>query len=107
MKKLFLSVCAFACFMLVNAQNSTDSTKMSKDCITMKDGKVWQIKGMDTTEVAEDLTLDNGIVVMKDGNVKMKDGKMVMLKEGDCLWMNGKITSKGMKKKGDKTSGKK
>ncbi|MES1249083.1 MAG: DUF6799 domain-containing protein, partial [Chitinophaga rupis] len=62
--------------------------------------KVWQIKSGATTEVTDDVTLDSGTVVSKDGTVKTKDGKTVMLKEGDCVWMDGKITHKDMKKNG-------
>jgi len=102
MKRLFLIAVAMASIVLVNAQTDTSAHKgMKKDCIMMKDGKVWQMKDGNTTEITEDLTMDNGTVVMKDGNVKMKDGKTVMLKEGDCLWPNGKITHKGDMKKKD------
>lgn len=101
MKKLFLAIIALTSVVLLNAQNADQTAKkdMKKDCIKMQDGKVWQEKDGNTTELTADVTLDNGTVVSKDGNVKMKDGTTVMLKEGDHVWMDGKIThGKGKKK---------
>ena len=100
MKKLFLAIIALSSVVLLQAQNSDQSAKkeVKKDCIKMQDGKLWQDKDGNTTEVTEDITLSNGTIVMKDGNVKMKDGSTVMLKDGDYVWMDGKITH-GKKKK--------
>jgi uncharacterized protein with FMN-binding domain len=107
MKKMLVMLIAVFAIVTVNAQNADQAQKkeMKKDCITMKDGKVWQTKDGQTTELQQDVALENGTVVSKDGNVKTKDGKTMMLKDGDCLWMNGKMTHMAMKKKEGKATG--
>ena len=106
MKRLFLMLIALSSVVLLNAQTTDTSHKdMKKDCIAMKDGKVLQMKDGNSTELTADVTLEDGTIVSKDGTVKTKDGKTVMLKEGDRVWMNGKISHKGMKKKDEKSSG--
>ena len=99
---LAMLVAVFA-VVLVNAQDTHKNT-MKKDCIMMKDGKVMQTKDGNTTELTDDVTLPNGTVVSKDGTVKTKDGKTSMLKDGDCVYMNGKMTHMAMKKKDAKPS---
>ena len=93
--------------MVIYAQSNAqpENKEMKKDCITMKDGKVWQTKDGKTEELTGDVALTNGTIVMKDGNVKMKDGSTKMLKDGDCVWMDGKMTHMAMKKKPAKSSG--
>jgi hypothetical protein len=107
MKKMLATMVAvFAMVILVHAQTASQPEKksMKKDCIMMKDGKVWQTKDGNTAELTSDVTLPNGTVVSADGNVKTKDGKTTMLKDGDCVWMNGKMTHMAMKKKDGKQS---
>jgi hypothetical protein len=102
MKKLLMMMMGLAMVVMVNAQAQPEQKKdMKKDYITMKDGKVMQSKDGNVAELTEDVTLDNGSVVSKDGTVKMKDGKTVTLKEGDYVWMDGKITH-GKKKDGER-----
>jgi len=102
MKKLLLMMMGLAMVVMVNAQAQPEQKKdMKNDYITMKDGKVMQSKDGNVAEIAEDVTLDNGTVVSKDGTVKTKDGKTITLKEGDYLWMDGKITH-GKKKDGER-----
>ena len=107
MKKMLvmLMACCMGIVMYAQSNDQAEKKMMKKDCITMKDGKVWQTKDGKTAELSEDVTLPNGTVVMKDGNVKMKDGTMKMLKDGDCVWMEGKMTHMTMKKKPAKTTG--
>lgn len=105
MKKMLAMLVAVFAVVLVNAQNADHGHKtMKKDCIMMKDGKVVQMKDGNTTELTGDVTLSNGTVVSKDGTVKTKDGKTSMLKDGDCVYMNGKMTHMAMKKKDTKSS---
>jgi len=100
MKKMLAMLVAVFAVALVNAQNADQAHKsMKKDCIMMKDGKVVQMKDGNTTDVTGDVTLTNGTVVSADGTVKTKDGKTSKLKDGDCVWMNGKMTHMAMKKK--------
>ena len=44
------------------------------------------------------MTMKNGTKCMTNGECKMKDGKKMMLKEGDCMEMSGKMCSDKMKK---------
>lgn len=73
--------------------------KPMKDCVIMKDGKMWTMKGGKTMEMTQPATMNNGTTVMADGTVKTKEGKTMMMKEGDCMYMSGKM-KKMMKKKG-------
>jgi len=62
-----------------------------KDCVMMKDGKMMVTKKGNTMAMDETMTMANGTMVMADGTVKMKDGKTKMLKNGDCVYMDGKM----------------
>jgi hypothetical protein len=57
-----------------------------KDCVMMKDGKMWVVKNMTTT-----MTCKNGSTVMANGTVKAKDGKTTMMKSGDCICTDGSM----------------
>lgn len=75
--------------------NKMKSEKMmqGKDCVMMKDGKMMVMKNGATMAMDKDMTMSNGTTVMTDGTVKMKDGKTMMLKDGECVYMNGKMGS--------------
>ena len=76
--------------------NKMNHMKMKKDCVMMEDGKMMVMKGGKTMGMDKDMTLTNGATVMTDGSVKMKDGTSKQLKNGDCMYMDGKMM--GMKK---------
>lgn len=107
MKKLtMLLFAAIACTNIATAQDTTKakdkmhhmgSMKAMKDCVMMKDGKMMVMKGGETTVMDQEMTMTNGTVVSTDGSVKMKDGTSKQLKDGDCVYMDGKVKS-GMKK---------
>ncbi|MES1220582.1 MAG: DUF6799 domain-containing protein [Bacteroidota bacterium] len=107
MKKMLVMLLACCMGVAIYAQTTDQTAKKQtkKDCIMMKDGKIWQTKDGKTEELTADVALENGTTVMKDGTVKMKDGTTKMLKDGDCVWMDGKITHMAMKKKTEKTTG--
>jgi len=71
-------------------QGSANMHKM-KDCVMMEDGKMMVMKGGKTMEMNKDMTLANGTTVMTDGSVKWKNGKTAMLKDGECIYMDGKM----------------
>ena len=73
---------------------------MKKDCVMMKDGKMMTMKGGKTMAMDQDMTMTNGTTVSTDGTVKMSDGSTKQLKDGDCVYMDGKMMSgmNGMKK---------
>ncbi|HYF34954.1 MAG TPA: DUF6799 domain-containing protein [Prosthecobacter sp.] len=68
--------------------------------IAMKDGKLWVMKDGETSELKETVTLNDGTKVMADGSYTQKDGKKEMLKDGDAITWEGKVTDhdKVMKK---------
>jgi len=55
----------------------------------MKDGKLVQMKDGKEIAMTEDVKLGNGTLVHKDGSMDTKDGKKMMLKDGECIDMNG------------------
>ena len=116
MKKLsMLLLAAFICTSVVHAQDTAAAMahkpmghhkkhhmgEMKKDCVMMKEDKMMVMKGGKTMAMDQDMTLANGTVVSTGGSVKMSDGKTKQLKNGDCIYMNGKMMSgmNGMHKK--------
>jgi hypothetical protein len=71
--------------------------KMMKDCVMMENGKMMVMKGGKPMAMYQDMTLTNGATVSTDGTVKMQEGTSTQLKDGDCVYMDGKMSS-GMKK---------
>ncbi len=69
-----------------------------KDGVEMKEGKVMVMKGANTMELKENLMLKTVTVVMADCSVKTKGGKMMQLKEGEFMDMNGKMKTDKMDK---------
>lgn len=70
-----------------------------KDCVMMHDGKVMVMKGGKHMPLSQQMTLTNGATVMTDGTVKMADGTSKMLKEGECVYMDGTMGMMPMKGK--------
>ena len=50
--------------------------------------------------MGKDMIMKNGTTCMTNGECKMKDGKKMMMKEGDCMDMGGKMCTDKMKKMG-------
>jgi hypothetical protein len=106
MKKLFVVMVACTLSSAIFAQTDKDtkmddmkhSEKMAKgsmkmkDCVMMEDGKMMVMKNGENMAMNEDMTMKNGTTVRKDGTVKMKDGKTMMLKDGDCVFMDGRMS---------------
>jgi hypothetical protein len=65
--------------------------KHMKDCVMMEDGKMMTMMGGNKMAMDHDTTMKNGTEVMTDGTVKMKNGKTMMLKNGDCVYMDGTV----------------
>ena len=106
MKKIIVCIVALITFSVLTTsvfgQEKKVDSKMGKmngkmkDCVMMKDGKMMVEKGGKTMAMDKSVTMSNGTVVMPDGSVKTKDGTTKMLKDGDCVYMNGKMTSMKM-----------
>jgi hypothetical protein len=71
-----------------------------QDCIMMMNGKPMVMKGGQHTSLNQQMTLPNGTVVMPDGTVKMADGTTRMLKNGECVYMDGTLGKMKMMKGG-------
>jgi hypothetical protein len=61
------------------------------DGYTFQDGNMLLVKNGIFTQIEEDTTLVNGIMVMCDGNYINKDGTKAMFKEGEHMDMSGNI----------------
>lgn len=70
------------------------------DGFMMKDGAVMQMTDGMSKAIEEDVKLKNGIIIMKDGRVKYKNGKVISLKEGDWVLRDGTVKHPAGKKKG-------
>jgi hypothetical protein len=98
MKKLMLlCMLCIGCLTMQAQDKQKHKDKMSKDCVMMEDGKMMSMMGGKTMMMDKDMTMKNGTTVMTDGTVKMKDGKTMMLKDGDCVMMDGSLKHMGMK----------
>ena len=113
MKKLSMFIlAAFVCSIAVFAQDTTTTTTHSmtkkthkmdhssmkmKDCVMMKGGKMMVMKGGEKMAMDNETTFTNGAKVSTDGLLTKKDGTTKQLKNGDCVYMDGKMAGK-MKK---------
>jgi hypothetical protein len=50
------------------------------------------MKNGESMAMSKDMTMSNGTTVMTDGIVKMKDGKTTTINNGECIYMNGKMS---------------
>jgi hypothetical protein len=99
MKKL-IGLFAFTAITLCSfAQDSTKmqdtsmstGKQMKKDCVMMKDGQVMSMKDGQKMKLDQTMTLTNGTTIAPDGTIKWPNGKTAMLKEGQCIYMDGKM----------------
>lgn len=74
---------------IVTAQQKAHDNK--EVCYLMKGGKMYHVQNGKETLMKKEVTLKDGIVIMTNGDYKMKNGKKEMLKEGECINENGKI----------------
>ncbi len=69
-----------------------------KDCVMMKDGKMWMMKGGKTMPMTSEMKMSNGNTVTTNGEVMMADGNKMMMKNGDCMDMHGMMMPSNMGK---------
>lgn len=99
MKNLFLTMLAIALSFGAFAQEKlptkdtipTEQKTQLKDAYVMKDGKMWQIKAGEKSEMTADVTLVNGTIIMANGTVKKTDGQAITLKNGQFVDLEGNI----------------
>ena len=100
MKKLLILFVAFTLSTGAFAQHKMDKIEkmdMKKDHMMMKGGRIEMVKAGKTMAMDKNMTLINGTTVSTGGMVKMKDGKTMQMKEGEMMYMDGKMG--GMPKK--------
>lgn len=66
-----------------------------KDGVLRKDGKVWQLKAGDKSEVSGEAILSDGTKVMAGGEVISKDGKKWSMNDGDAILQDGRVVMEG------------
>ena len=73
----------------------TTSARMN-NYISKVDGKIIRVENGINTSLNEAVVLKNGTRVKTDGTVIMKNGKQYLLKEGDKLYLDGRIADMKM-----------
>jgi hypothetical protein len=97
MKKLLILLAAATIGLTAAAQHeghtqkATDQTNHTKEHLMMMDGKMMHIKDGKTMELTQEMKLSNGATIAKDGTLKMKNGKTRKLKDGEMIYMDGKM----------------
>ena len=74
------------------ARAAQPSSQSAKGYCLMKDGNMLLVKNGEMAPMTVTLTMGDGSLCMPDGTCQRKDGTTVMLKEGQSMLMNGKIT---------------
>ena len=101
-KKVFTTVVAslltMVLFLTFSTANAQKKNNAMKDCCMMKDGKMMVMKDGKTMPMDKMMTMKNGTTCMTNGECTMKDGSKMMLKNGDCMDMSGKMCTDKMKK---------
>ena len=103
MKKLMILIVALTLSVGAFAQEKMNHKMDSKmdmktDHFMMEGGKMMMIKNGETMSMDKDMTLRNGTVVKMDGTVKKKNGKSMKLKDGQMIYVNGKMSGMGKMK---------
>ena len=96
------TVSLFALFFMIISLGATAQspakTIVMKDCVMMKDGKMMVMKEGKIMPMNKDMVMKNGTKCMTNGECITKDGKKMMMKNGDCMEMSGKMCTDKMKK---------
>ena len=99
MKNLFLTILAVTLSFGAFAQETppakdtipTEQKTQKKDVYAMIDGKMWLIKAGEKSEMTDDVTLENGTIVMTNGTVQKTDGQTITLKNGQFVDLEGNV----------------
>lgn len=108
MKNQLLTLCILVICIHANAQKDTSQNKMSPpnanqiyqeipkysaaDGYMMIDDKMVAVKEGKTSPMENDVTLENGIIVSKNGNYYQAGKAKQMLREGEHIDMDGNCT---------------
>jgi hypothetical protein len=63
--------------------------------IMMQAGKMLIVNNGKSVPLKKDKTLSNGTIVTTDGSVRTTDGNVVKLKEGDRVYLDGRLAIGG------------
>jgi hypothetical protein len=66
---------------------------MVRDHIMVKDGKAIIMKDGKSMLLEDEMTMPNGVVVMKNGSYTTREGKTMQIKEGEKMTMDGKLVA--------------
>lgn len=85
MKSIIL-LCAAAIIATGTFAQNVVSINYSKSSVMKKGGSVWIVKPMQ-----DEVTMNNGLIIKPNGIAKTADGKTIILGNGDCIGLNGKV----------------
>ena len=74
------------------ARIAQPTSQAAKGYCLMKDGNMLLVKNGEMAPMTATLIMGDGSLCMTDGTCQRKNGSTVMLKEGQSMLMNGKIT---------------
>ena len=72
------------------AANSPSTYKASDGDVSYRDGKLVVWRDNDWVEADDDVKLENGVIVRRNGEVE-RDGKVVVLKDGEVVDKDGRF----------------
>ena len=107
MKKIACMLAALVLTLSISAQDKTDKMdkkgdkamdQKMKDCVMMENGKMTVMKDGKVMDLTSDMSLSDGSMVSANGKVTKKDGSTKTLKEGEGVYMDGKMTKMKMSK---------
>jgi len=103
MKKLLILITALALSSTAFSQEKMDMKKgakmgrmnhkmnTKKDHVMMVNGKMQMMKNGKKMPMENEMTMGNGTKVMADGMCTKKDGTTMTMKNGDMMYMDGKM----------------
>ena len=62
---------------------------MSEDHFVVQKGQMYQMKNKEKTQLKDKYVLQNGSILYPDGNLQIRDGKRLQLRDGECMDMQG------------------
>ena len=83
-------------------QDQTQNLELdtSKNCLTLRNGKVIIMQNGKESELKQDTTFANGTKIKINGTIIKKSGTKMTMKAGECFTMEGiRMTNAGDKKK--------
>ena len=93
MKKIIAIIVLLGCFGSAEAQKASKQKYVpDASFLYLKEGKLIMNDHGTEKVMEEDVTIGNGKVITLDGFIIAKDGKKLLLKEGEKISMDGKVS---------------